>query len=102
MTTKAVPSLPHSKGCADLIYALASMRRSVTTARKTMKKNILTPLQIAWLVLAMFTAHNSILALTADAEFCANALCLSEGDCAAPCRCDMATFVCIGSAQSGR
>ena len=67
-----------------------------------MKKNILGPLQIAWLVLAMFTAHNSILALAADASICANALCLSEMDCSAPCGCDMATFVCIGSAQSGR
>jgi len=67
-----------------------------------MKKNIWRALQIAWLVLAMFTAHNSILALTADAGWCSNALCLSEMDCAAPCRCDMATFVCIGSAQSER
>jgi hypothetical protein len=69
---------------------------------KTMKKNILGPLQIAWLVLAMFTAHNSILALAADTEYCGNALCLSGLDCAAPCLCDMATFVCVSPAESGR
>lgn len=67
-----------------------------------MKKNIWTPLQIAWLVLAMFTAHNSILALTADSDYCADAPCLSDGDCGAPCLCDSRFSICYDSTQSER
>jgi hypothetical protein len=67
-----------------------------------MKKNILRPLQIAWLVLAILTAHNSILALIAGADYCAGSPCLITNDCIAPCFCDISNFICADSSQSER
>jgi hypothetical protein len=65
-----------------------------------MKKNIWRSLQIAWLALAMFTAHNSILALKDNAGYCAGMNCVSDGDCAAPCRCDSLDSMCYYPGQS--
>jgi hypothetical protein len=65
-----------------------------------MKKNIMRSLQIAWLVLAMVTAHNSILALTAGADYCAGMFCVSDNDCADPCRCDSLESICYYPGQS--
>jgi hypothetical protein len=59
-----------------------------------MKKNILTPLRLVWLVLAMFTAHNSILALNGDADYCTGMYCESNNDCEAPCACDSLDSIC--------
>lgn len=59
-----------------------------------MKKNIWKSLQIAWLVLAMFTAHNSILALNGNADYCSGLYCASNNDCAQPCFCDSLYFTC--------
>jgi hypothetical protein len=65
-----------------------------------MKKNILRSLQVAWLVLAIFTAHNSILALTDEASYCSGMNCTSDADCAAPCRCYSVDFICYYPSQS--
>jgi len=67
-----------------------------------MKKNIWSPLQIAWLVLAMFTAHNSMLALNIEDSYCVGAFCERNDDCGAPCSCDISTFTCADVAKSGR
>lgn len=67
-----------------------------------MKKNIWRPLQIAWLALAMFTAHNSILALTGDASYCSGMYCEKDSDCGRPCSCDVSNFICYNWAQSER
>jgi hypothetical protein len=67
-----------------------------------MKKKIWTPLQIAWLVLAMFTAHNSILALNSDDGYCAGAFCERDDDCGAPCSCDVTNNLCFDFGKSGR
>jgi hypothetical protein len=43
---------------------------SKTAKEKTMIKNIWKPLQITWLVVAMFTAQTSIQALKSEANYC--------------------------------
>jgi hypothetical protein len=65
-----------------------------------MKKNIWRPLQIAWLVLAMFTAYNSILALDGDASYCSGIYCESNNDCESPCACDRLDSTCYNTIQS--
>jgi len=67
-----------------------------------MKKNIWTSFQIVWLILAMFTAHNSIMALTAGPDWCAGLPCLADADCVAPCHCNTLDFMCYDSTQSER
>jgi len=60
-----------------------------------MKKNIWKPLQIAWLVLAALTTHNSILALTAGNDYCSGAYCETDNDCESPCFCDAMYSRCM-------
>jgi hypothetical protein len=59
-----------------------------------MKKNIWKPLQIAWLVLAVSTAHISILALNSDVGYCGGAFCEKDNDCMAPCACSPSNNMC--------
>jgi hypothetical protein len=60
-----------------------------------MKKKIWTSLQIAWLVVAMFAAHNSILALNgAPGSYCSDMNCAIDNDCLGPCLCDGQSFRC--------
>jgi len=65
-----------------------------------MKKTIWRSLQIAWLILAMFTAHNSILALNGDADHCSGMNCTSNNDCSAPCACDSMDFMCYNTVNT--
>lgn len=65
-----------------------------------MKKNIWKPLQITWLVVAMFTAQASIQALKTEASFCSGLYCESNSDCEAPCFCDSVNFMCYNAEQS--
>ena len=67
-----------------------------------MKKNIWKPLQITWLFLAIFTAHNSIRALGSNDSYCVGAYCERNEDCGAPCSCDIPNFTCYNLARSGR
>lgn len=62
-----------------------------------MKKTIVRSLQIAWLILAVFTAHNSLLALNVDATHCAGMNCTSNSDCSLPCACDSMDFMCYNT-----
>jgi len=64
-----------------------------------MKKNIWKSLQIAWLVLAMFTAHNSILALNRGTDYCSGLYCASNNDCGLPCFCDSLYFTCYNPVE---
>jgi hypothetical protein len=59
-----------------------------------MKKNIWKPLQITWLVVALFTAHASIQALKTEASYCSGMYCESTSDCEIPCFCDSRNFMC--------
>ena len=59
-----------------------------------MKKNIWTALRVSWLVLAMVTAHNSILALTGNGGNYCSGYCVSDDDCLAPCRCNILDSSC--------
>jgi hypothetical protein len=65
-----------------------------------MKKNIRRSLQIAWLVVAMFTTHNSILTLNGDAGYCSGMSCVSDSDCDDSCRCDSLDSKCYNPGQS--
>jgi hypothetical protein len=67
-----------------------------------MEKNIWTSLQIAWLVVAMFTAYNSIQALDGAADYCSGAYCERNDDCGAPCSCDIPNFTCLQIEQPRR
>jgi len=67
-----------------------------------MNKIIWKPLQIAWLVLAMFTVHNSMLALNGEYRYCAGMVCQRDGDCGGPCVCDISSYVCNEIVQSER
>jgi len=62
-----------------------------------MKKNIWTLLQVTWLVLAMFTTHNSIGALGGGAWYCSGLNCVSDNDCESPCRCDGLNSICYST-----
>lgn len=64
-----------------------------------MKKKIWTPLQITWLVIAMFTAQTSIQALKSEASYCSGMYCESNRDCGVPCFCDGANFMCYNASQ---
>lgn len=64
-----------------------------------MKKNISTLLQITWLVFAMFTAQDSILALNSYSDYCTGAFCEKNDDCGSPCSCDSQTNVCYDVEQ---
>jgi hypothetical protein len=67
-----------------------------------MNKVILTPLQIAWLVLAMFTMHNSMVSLNSDDRYCAGIACQRDSDCGSPCICDAANYTCSDFGQTDR
>lgn len=67
-----------------------------------MKKNIWTPLQITWLVLAIFVAHNSILALNSYDRYCSGAYCEKDDDCGDPCSCSAQNNVCYNLAKTKR
>lgn len=67
-----------------------------------MKKNIWKRLQIVWLLLAMFTAHNSILALNDEDAYCSGAYCETNNDCASPCFCDALYSTCMKQIETGR
>jgi hypothetical protein len=70
------------------------MTTEKTVKEKMMKKNVWTPLQITWLVLAIFVAQNSILALNSDDHYCSGAYCEKDNDCGAPCSCSAQSNVC--------
>jgi hypothetical protein len=60
-----------------------------------MKKKIWISLQIAWLAVAMFAAHNSILALNgATGNYCSDMNCAIDNDCMSPCLCDIQSYRC--------
>jgi len=59
-----------------------------------MKKNIWRPLQIALLVLGMFTTYNSILALNGDANYCSGMYCETNNDCGFTCYCSSSDNTC--------
>jgi len=65
-----------------------------------MKKNIWTLLQATWLVIAIFTAHNSIMALGRVDGYCSGMNCVSDGDCGAACRCDSTNSMCYNVIES--
>lgn len=67
-----------------------------------MKRNFWKPLQIAWLVLAVSTAHISILALNSNDSYCAGAFCERDNDCMAPCACSPSNNMCYDLPQSER
>jgi hypothetical protein len=59
-----------------------------------MKKKIWMPLQIALLVLVMFTTYNSILALNGGASYCSGLYCDSNNDCGLTCYCASSDHTC--------
>ncbi|MBO0860212.1 MAG: hypothetical protein J2P21_17420 [Chloracidobacterium sp.] len=59
-----------------------------------MKKTLWKLLQISWLVLAIFIASKSILALNNDADYCSGINCWSNNDCSSPCVCDKMDYMC--------
>ena len=65
-----------------------------------MKKNIWSLLQISWLVLAVFTAHNSITALNGADGNCSGLNCVSDNDCGSSCRCDSMNSTCYYTIES--
>jgi hypothetical protein len=67
-----------------------------------MNIKIWTPLQIAWLVLAMFTVNNSMSALNSDDRYCSGMVCQRDNDCGAPCVCDLSNSICNELDQSER
>jgi hypothetical protein len=67
-----------------------------------MKKNICLLLQVAWLILAIFTTHNSILALNGGASYCSGMYCVGDNDCGAPCLCNSSDFKCYDAADQSK
>jgi hypothetical protein len=59
-----------------------------------MEKKIWRPLQIALLVLAMYTTYSSILALNGGASYCSGLYCESNNDCGTPCFCSSSDYSC--------
>jgi hypothetical protein len=59
-----------------------------------MKNKIWMPLQIALLVLVMFTTYNSILALNSGDRYCSGLYCESNNDCGLPCYCAASDHTC--------
>jgi hypothetical protein len=67
-----------------------------------MNMKIWAPLQVAWLVLSMFSAHNSIQELNSSSTYCGGSSCQRDDDCVAPCACNPGDFTCYFVVTSRR
>jgi hypothetical protein len=80
-------------------HSVETNNNSKTAKEKTMKKYIWKPLQITWLVVALFAAQSSIQALKSEASYCSGMYCESTSDCGVPCFCDSVNFMCYNPPQ---